>query len=372
MNPKSKLDNYDQEIKTKYINARNLVIDPLRKNFVSRKTFPYIRDYIDMVVKLGEDYQNIVLIRGIKPWSVLKIGDIFCDTGVATKTDSFETASEYTDNHCCYLLMFYPGISHQLKFRYLQGGSSFFGLGSYIDDSFNEILTYPGEQFKILDKGVIDSKTVFYAQYVGNIYQQKTANIEKMINPKTDQIYIEKLDPLIEIDDKIIYFTHHKGNLLIYTNIYKELDEESDEDIVELISYKVIDLIELRPKTQVFHLDTIENHYFSGFIDKLYRVRDIKPLYNFIFDRGRHREANFTYEIEKNGNLITRSLKTEYYEGDNYEEENKLYRDRFLFETELFPIDDILEFFKAYFAGEVVKAERYGANQFEIPELIFD
>lgn len=149
---------------------------PLRNDFVGKLSKIGIDSIINSIQDEGYEFINSVFLRGVGSDEIsnLSIGDIISDQGFMSKTTDFNIAKYFTDHYgglgrrkfsktrinCCYYLIFYPG--HSVHFSFV----------NYTHLNQKEFISFPGERFKVVDVGYLDTLTsIYFLEWIGYIPQ---------------------------------------------------------------------------------------------------------------------------------------------------------------------------------------------------------
>ncbi len=183
-----KLSSQQKEVLSNYTYRYDgLINTSLRRNEVSEYTFGLVKSIIN-IVKDSPPLPPLVAYRGITPWMDLEVGTKFADLGFSSKSYSLEMSSGFATGECCLLVLGYTQPSHQL----------FMDEFSKFPDE-KELLTFPGEQFEVVEIGNVAGRyaemiKAYYCRYVGNVYD---SNFDIKVNPSIDKEFDEKILPAL-------------------------------------------------------------------------------------------------------------------------------------------------------------------------------
>ena len=159
----------------------------LRKNEASEFIYGTIKSIIDVVKKV-QSLQPLLLYRGITPWMNLEVGTKFSDLGFSSKSYDVRAASKFLGDTCCMLVLGYTKPSNHL---FVEEFSKF--------PKEKELLTFPGEQFEVVEIGGANNEygemvKAYYCKYIGNIYN---GDFDIKVNPSIDRDFEKYIVPVI-------------------------------------------------------------------------------------------------------------------------------------------------------------------------------
>jgi hypothetical protein len=134
----------------------------LRKNLLTPKT-KFLAESINLAVAKTKLLPPLMLYRGVSSWGAYEVGTSFVDLGYSSKTISLQTAFGFADSSCCILFM-----------GYLEPSKHIFMIPYSKYRGEDEVLTFPGERFEIVEEGTVTlsktTKKAYYCRYIDNIY----------------------------------------------------------------------------------------------------------------------------------------------------------------------------------------------------------
>lgn len=292
----TKRDAY-HKIVDEYILSSDFINFSLRIKRISALAGYKIANLIKLIKTRGKVYQKCTLFRGIKPQSKLSIGDIIEDPGFSSKTTNVVSSLFFAEYSCCVLLIHYPNQSTQLDACFKD-----------TDDNLQyEKLTFPGEKFKILDKGEMIWKTriitTYYAEYVGNLYTRPI-----QIDRSIDSRYYNRVKPILQRGGAIIFLLDEKAPRTFfgrdrtmipqYQDLYYTIDnifilaiKSSKDRTVNVIPYRndkeVFQTYAVHTE-KAYHLPLLSMQVAMGDVirygDERIGINDLKGVRKFIYN----------------------------------------------------------------------------------------
>jgi hypothetical protein len=132
----------------------------LRKNLLTPKT-KNLAESINLAVAKTKLLPPLMLYRGVSSWGAYEVGTSFVDLGYSSKTISLQTAFGFADSSCCVLFM-----------GYLEPSKHIFMIPYSKYRGEDEVLTFPGERFEIMEEGTVTlsktTKKAYYCRYIDN------------------------------------------------------------------------------------------------------------------------------------------------------------------------------------------------------------
>jgi hypothetical protein len=234
----------------------NLINTSLRKNETSKFTYELTTSIID-VIKDSPSLPPLLAYRGIDPWMELEIGTRFSDLGFSSKSYDAVIASTFIHYQCCMLVLGYTQPSHQL---FMEDFSDY--------PNEKELLTFPGEQFEVVEIGkgrneMGDVINAYYCRYIGNIYNN---GFDIKVNPQIDEDFDNYIIPVFRKISKTNILCMRGQNIIANFGF-------SDYFGIERPTIQSIQII--------FHTQVIEKVYFIRLPNK----EDIEGSY-YTFNNG--------------------------------------------------------------------------------------
>jgi hypothetical protein len=175
----------------------------LRRNESSEFIYDTIKFIIDVVKKV-QPLPPVLLYRGITPWMKLEVGTKFSDLGFSSKSYDLNSAARFVENTCCMLILGYTKPSQHL---FMEKFSKF--------PQEKELLTFPGEQFEVVEIGEVFEKyfeiKAYYCRYIGNIYNN---DFDIKVNPKIDKDFDDFIVPAINQISDTTVLCMRKGEIV--------------------------------------------------------------------------------------------------------------------------------------------------------------
>lgn len=286
----------------------------LRNGWLSEFTATNVSQINNAIERYGKSKPNTLSFRGMKKLKGFDIGHVFADLAYTTKTLNLSLASRYArpnyggsdkDEYCILFIK-----SSNAKMLYI--GNRFNN-----DKDTYELISFPGEVFKILDKGTVriknETKEVYYVEVIGNIY----ANMDDLYTyyQEIETEFDEIKDRLLNLndDDAIIFIKDRKDKDDRLNNIYchyKHITDptEFEEKINSLsITTNVTGIDKPFVSGKFYTTDTESDYYselgyyagqdyYSGDTKEIIYIKNFaKYFYAFISD------VNVNYIVSRDG-----------------------------------------------------------------------
>jgi hypothetical protein len=228
----------------------------LRKNEASEFVYEIIKSIIDVVKKV-QPLQPLLLYRGINPWMDLDVGMKFSDLGFSSKSYNLRAASKFLGDTCCMLVLGYTKPSHHL---FMEDVSKF--------PKEKELLTFPGEQFEVVEVGETTNEynqtvKAYYCRYIGNIYN---GDFDIKVNPSIDTDFEKYIVPVISQISKSTVLCLKKGETVYkFGSVLEKPSLYKIKAVFHSPDVKTVYLIKVPLKEEIPRATTYTT-YFNGLL----------------------------------------------------------------------------------------------------------
>jgi hypothetical protein len=157
---------------TLYVRGSSIYNKSLRHGYVSEITADHVCNLVEALNTKGMVVEPTYYWRGMSQWQDLEVGSEICDPAFMSKSTNIDNAYGFAERQegasgvLC--LVCYPKYSVQMFFNAKE----------------LEVLSYPGERFKVVDIGTIrmigvpQMHLLVYLEYVGNMYGDVSLPVE--------------------------------------------------------------------------------------------------------------------------------------------------------------------------------------------------
>jgi hypothetical protein len=273
----------------------------LRKGILTPKTIKICND-INGAIEKSKILPPLLLYRGVHLWNknIYEVGSTFVDKGYSSKSLSVDIASSFSDS-CCILLMGYLKPS---KHIYIESLSKY-GIEE-------EVLTYPGERFEVMDKGSIvfkdgTVKNYYYCRYVDNVYTTIYDLTKIPVNYEVGDFLLKVLDLYtVNEDEDIItlYGKGYNGKDLIYKFSVNPIFE--DKVVKGLVTEGIVNSLEARINTLDINKVTFKN---INTLSKILRQIEVEKDLSYYMETT-YKTVSYSYLV--NGVIIGKKVYVEY------------------------------------------------------------
>ena len=237
-----------------------------------------------------------MLFRGIVPWTTFQPGMRFIDNGFMSKTIDINYAVEFSGAYCCILALGYPNESQQLFIDPLSEFSNEF-----------ECLTYPGEEFEVIDQGEFQGRTLYYCRFVKNNY------MEPIINPKYDSMWKNTILPwyhqLLHTKSPAIIVMKSSGTAATSTAVFIFDDSH---DYLGVFTRKYVPYMYSYSKGPYDGTnESFRHHFIQEYLTLNYThfcmidLGNVYKYFNYRIDKSKGSELRYTY---KTSGILTEKL----------------------------------------------------------------
>lgn len=290
----------------------------LRNGWLSIFTAENCSEINDIIEKYGNVQPNLLSFRGMKKLEGFRNGYTFGDLAYTTKTLSLDLANGYArpnyggnekDEYC--ILFIKSSINKILYIGQRFGKSS----NTY------EVISFPGEIYKIIDQGSVKInnrvKQTYYVEIVGNFY----SNIEDLYTFYQD---IEDVFDMIKRtlvnlnDDDILLFIKDRKdkddrlNNLYYKKVTNPVAFEEYFNTLQ-VETSAVQVDTTDPGKNFYTVSSSDDNYsevgyyagqdyYSGDTVKIIHIKNFIKYFNKFLTT-----TNLNYIVKKNGNILIRT-----------------------------------------------------------------